>query len=44
MLFLVVIKYNEQTFKLEVESLYNKEIEIIGKFKGLTKSILVKLL
>lgn len=36
------MKYNEQTFKLEVESLYNKEIEIIGKFKGLTKSILVK--
>ena len=31
------MKYNEETFKKEVETLYNKEIELNGKFKGVTK-------
>lgn len=36
------MKYNEETFKKEVETLYNKEIEVIGKFKGVTKPILIR--
>ena len=36
------MKYTEVEFKKEVESLYNGEIEVIGKYKGLTKSILIK--
>lgn len=36
------MKYNEETFKKEVESLYNGEIEVIGRFKGVTKPVLVK--
>lgn len=36
------MKYNEETFKKEVDKLYNNEIEIIGHFKGLERPILVK--
>lgn len=35
------MKFNEEEFRKEVES-FNKEIEIIGKYKGLNKPILVK--
>lgn len=34
------MKYNEEQFKKEVAKLYNGEIEIVSKFKGLTYSIL----
>lgn len=36
------MKYNEETYKEEVTKLYNSEIEIVGKFKGLTYPILCK--
>ena len=36
------MKYTEETFKQKVDSLYNREVEVIGRFKGLTKPILVK--
>lgn len=36
------MKYNEQTFKNEVDSLYNGEIEIVGKYKDLSSPILVR--
>ena len=34
------MKYNEETYKAEVTKLYNGEIKIVGKFKGLTYPIL----
>lgn len=34
------MKYNEEQFKKEVAKLYNGEIEIVSKFKGLTYPIL----
>lgn len=34
------MKYNEESFKQEVTNLYNGEIKIIGKFKGVTYPIL----
>ena len=36
------MKYTEEQFKKEVESLYNKDIEVVSRFKGLSKPILVK--
>ena len=36
------MKYTEEEFIKEVESLYGKEFEVISRFKGLTKPILVK--
>lgn len=36
------MKYNEVSYKEEVAKLYNGEIEIIGKYKGLNYPILVK--
>lgn len=36
------MNFNEETFKTEVDRLYNKEIEIIGRFKNLESPILVK--
>lgn len=36
------MKINEQEFKNKVETLYKGEIEIVGKFKGLSSQILVK--
>lgn len=36
------MKYNEESYKEEVAKLYNGEIEIVGKFKGLTYPILCK--
>ena len=36
------MKYNEASYKEEVTKLYNGEIEIIGKYKGLNYPILVK--
>ena len=36
------MKYTEEQYKQEVNSLYNNEIEIIGKFKGLSFPILIK--
>ena len=36
------MKYNEVSYKEEVTKLYNGEIEIIGKYKGLNYPILVK--
>lgn len=36
------MKYTEEEFKKEVELLYNSEFEVISRFKGLTKPILVK--
>ena len=34
------MKYNEETFKEEVAKIYNGEIKIVGKYKGLTHPIL----
>lgn len=34
--------YSEEKFKKEVNSLYNGEIEVVGRFKNLTSPILVK--
>ena len=34
------MKYNEETYKEEVTKLYNGEIKIVGKFKGLMYPIL----
>ena len=36
------MKYTEETFKQKVDSLYNGEVEVISRFKGLTRPILVK--
>lgn len=36
------MKYTEEQFKKEVELLYNNEFEVISRFKGLTKPILLK--
>lgn len=36
------MKYNEETYKEEVAKIYNGEIEIVGKFKGLIYPILCK--
>lgn len=36
------MKYTEETFKKEVELLYDNEFEVIGRFKGMTKPILLK--
>ena len=36
------MKLNEEEYKNEVTKLYNGEIEVIGKFKGLSKPILLK--
>lgn len=36
------MKYNEEQFKEEVTKKYNGEIKVIGKFKGLTKPILLQ--
>ena len=36
------MKYNEESYKEEVTKLYNGEIEIVGKFKGLTYPLLCK--
>ncbi|MGN0966439.1 MAG: hypothetical protein ACI4OP_02460 [Candidatus Coprovivens sp.] len=36
----VVMKYNEETYKAEVAKIYNGEIKIVGKYKGLTHPIL----
>ena len=34
------MKYNEETFKEEVAKIYNGEIKIVGKYKGLMHPIL----
>lgn len=36
------ILYTEEIYKQKVESLYNKEFEVIGRFKGIDKPILLK--
>lgn len=36
------MKYSEETFKKEVTELYKGEIKIIGKFKGISKPILIE--
>lgn len=36
------MKYSEETYKHEVNLLYNNEVEVIGRFKGLYNPILVK--
>ena len=36
------MKYSEEEYKQKVFELYNGEIEVIGRFKGLTQPILVK--
>lgn len=36
------MKYNEETYKKEVTEKYNGEIEIVGKFKGISFPILCK--
>lgn len=36
------MKYNEEKYKEEVNRLYNGEIEVVGRFKGLDAPILVK--
>ena len=36
------MKLNEEQYKSEVTKLYNGEIEIVGKFKGLSKPILLR--
>lgn len=36
------MKHNEESFKQEVSLLYNNEVEVVGRFKGLSKPLLVK--
>ena len=36
------MKYNEEEFKNKIKSLYGDELKVIGRFKGLEKSILIK--
>lgn len=36
------MKYTEEEFKKEVEILYNKDFEVVSRFKGLTQPILIK--
>ena len=39
---LLKMKFTEKEFIQEVETLYNGEIEVVGKFKGLTHPILLR--
>ena len=36
------MKYTEEAFKKEVELIYGNEFELVGRFKGISKPILVK--
>lgn len=36
------MKYTEESYKKEVESLYEGRFEVVGKFRGLTKPILLR--
>lgn len=36
------MKYTEEEFKTEVKRIYGETLEVIGRYKGISKSILVK--
>lgn len=36
------MKYSEEEYKQKVKSLYNGELEVVGRYRGLNKPILVK--
>lgn len=36
------VKYNEETYKKEVEKIYGKNLEVVGRYKSLEQPILVK--
>ena len=36
------MKYNEYEYKKKVKGIYGDQLEVVGRFKGLNKPILVK--
>ena len=36
------MKYTEEEFKTEVKSIYGESLEVVGRYKGISKPILVK--